>query len=265
MTEVLMCTPDYYTVSYKINPWMNPGRKPNEAAASAQWRRLYEKLQELGIKISLLNQVQGLPDMVFTANAGLVFKDDFILANFRYPQRRPESACFEAWAETAGMKVRYLPLDHYFEGEGDALFFRDMLIAGYRIRSDIQSHVHISSIIEREVLSVELVNPDFYHLDTCFSPLDDTTALFFPDAFDSYGKKVLERAVPDLIPVSEEDARKFCCNAVVEERNIIMNQCSRSLQKTLRDIGFELHLLHFDEFIKAGGSSKCMVLFISRS
>ena len=264
MTEVLMCAPDYYTVSYKINPWMNPRRKPDNIAAITQWRALYETLKEVGIKIRLVKPVPDLPDMVFTANAGLVFNNEFILSNFRYPQRRPESAYFETWAESIGMKVKYLPSDHYFEGEGDALFFKDTLIAGYRFRSDIRSHLHVSNIIEREVLSVELVNPDYYHLDTCFCPLDDTSALFYPDAFDGYGRKVLERIVPNLIPLSEKDARKFCCNAVVNGTNIIMNQCSSSLQETLRSLGFVLHLLEFDEFIKAGGSSKCLVLFLTR-
>ena len=263
MTEVLMCAPDYYTVSYKINPWMNPRRKPDTTSAIVQWRALYDKLQEVGVKISLVDPVKDLPDMVFTANAGLVFNNDFILSNFRYPQRRPESAYFEAWAESKGMKVRYLPPDHYFEGEGDALFFKDILIAGYRFRSDIQTHLHVSRIIEREVLSVELVNPEYYHLDTCFCPLDDKSALFYPDAFDSYGRKVLERIVPNLIPMLKQDARKFCCNAVVNGTDIIMNRCTSSLREALGSRGFVVHMLEFDEFIKAGGSSKCMVLFLS--
>lgn len=264
MTEVLMCAPDYYTVSYRINPWMDPGRKPVKNTAASQWHALHETLQKVGVKINLVPQAPDLPDMVFTANAGLVFNNDFILANFRYPQRRPESDYFKTWAESAGMKVIPLPPDYYFEGEGDALFFKDTLIAGYRIRSDIRSHLHVGSIIEREVLSVELVNPDYYHLDTCFCPLDDTSALYYPDAFDSYGRKVLERTIPNLVPLAKKDARKFCCNAVVIGTDIIMNRCSPSLQKTLEDLGFTLHLLEFDEFIKAGGSSKCMVLFISR-
>ena len=264
MTEVLMCAPDYYTVSYKINPWMNPRRKPDTTAAMAQWRALYKTMQGAGIKICLADPVPDLPDMVFTANAGLVFENDFILSNFRYSQRRPESAYFETWAESFGMKVRHLPQDYFFEGEGDALFFKDTLIAGYRLRSDINSHLHVSNIIEREVLSVELVNPEYYHLDTCFCPLDDTSALFYPDAFDGYGQKVLERIVPNLIPLSEKDARKFCCNAVVDGRNIVMNRCSPSLQEKLGSLGFTFHLLEFDQFIKAGGSSKCMVLFLRR-
>ena len=264
MTEVLMCPPDYYTVRYKINPWMNPRRRPDETTAILQWQALYETLQNIGLKISLVNPAPDLPDMVFTANAGLVFDNRFILSSFRYPQRQTESPYFETWAESAGMEVKHLPQDHYFEGEGDALFFKDTLIAGYRYRSDIRSHLHVSKIIEREVLSVELVNPDYYHLDTCFCPLNDTSALFYPGAFDVYGKKVLERIVPNLIPLSEKDARKFCCNAVVNGTNIIMNRCTPSLQETLGSLGFELHLLEFDEFIKAGGSSKCMVLFLNR-
>jgi N-dimethylarginine dimethylaminohydrolase len=147
-------------------------------------------------------------------------------------------------------------------GEGDALFFGETLIAGYRYRSDIKAHLDVGRIIDREVLSVELVNPDYYHLDTCFCPLDDTSALYFPKAFDDYGKKVLDRIVPNLVPVSGEDARRFCCNAVVRNRDMILNTCSKTLQKILENLGFTLCLSEFSEFIKAGGSSKCMVLML---
>jgi len=264
MAEVLMCRPEYYTVSYKINPWMSLRRKPDKSRAVQQWTALYRALQKTGITVHLIDPVPELPDMVFTANAGLVFDHLFIRSNFRYPQRQRESAYFSEWARFHGMELRQLPEGHYFEGEGDALFFGEVLIAGYRFRSDIKSHLYLGNIINRQVLSVELVNPDYYHLDTCFCPLDHTSALYYPGAFDLYGRRVLQRVVPHLIPVPEEDARKFCCNAVVHGKNIILNICSAWLEKMLLDLDFIPTILNFDEFIKAGGSSKCMVLFLKK-
>lgn len=264
MTEVLMCRPEYYTVSYKINPWMSPRRKPDKFLAERQWNDLYEVMLKNGINVNLVDPVPELPDMVFTANAGLAYNNTFIVSNFRYPQRQPESIYFKAWAKANGFVIKQLRSDYYFEGEGDALFFGDTLIAGYRFRSDIKSHLHVGTIISREVLSLELVNPDYYHLDTCFCPLDGATALYYPDAFDDYGKKVLKRIVPNLIAVPEEDARRFCCNAVVQGKKIILNKCSKKLGEALETLGFNLIVLEFDEFIKAGGSSKCMVLFLNK-
>ena len=264
MMEVLMCRPEYYTVSYKINPWMNPLRKPEKSMADHQWNALYQVLKKTGMKIRLIPPEPFLPDMVFTANGGLVFDNIFILSNFRHPERQPETARFQAWAQAKGFDVRCLPQGHYFEGEGDALVFGEILVAGFRFRSDIRSHLHVGMILQREVLSVELVDPDYYHLDTCFCPLDPASALYYPDAFDEYGKKVLERTVPNLIPVSTEDARRFCCNAIVSGKSVIMNHCSTALKEILENLGFTLYLLEFSEFMKSGGSSKCMVLLIRK-
>jgi N-dimethylarginine dimethylaminohydrolase len=198
--------------------------------------------------------------MVFTANAGLVWQGRFIVSNFRHEVRRPESPYHETWFSDQGYEIRHLPEGFYFEGEGDLLRCGNSWFAGYHIRSDIQSHQKMAEILEQEILSLELVSDWFYHLDTCFCPLGDGKALFCPKAFDAYARRVLEHHIADLIAVSPSDARRFACNAVVGDKKIVMNAGCRQTRQRLEQAGFEVLETPLDEFIKAGGSAKCLVL-----
>ncbi len=263
MNEILMCPPTYYTVNYEINPWMNVKVKPDKKKAPLQWENFYNLLVKLNINIHKIKPKPDLPDMVFTANAGLVFDNKFIVSNFRFPQRQKEAKFFSLWFKKKGFEIISFPKKYYFEGEGDALIFADTLIAGFRFRSDIYSHRFIGDIIEKEVISLELKNSNFYHLDTCFCPLGRETALYYPGAFDEYGKKALRRLIPNLIKVNKIDAMNFCCNAVVSGENIILNNCSNKLKNQLENLGLNVYCLDFEEFIKAGGSSKCLVLYLN--
>ncbi len=266
MKKLLLSRPAFYTVDYEINPWMHIREKPNSALASSEWIALYKTLLSIGIEVELIEPVKGLPDMVFTANGGLVVGDKFVLSNFRHKERAGEAKYFEAWAKGAGFEVIKLPKDCIFEGEGDALFVsggvedQDTLIAGFRFRSDICSHNHIAEMTQKKVISLELALPNFYHLDTCFCPLSKDSAIYYPEAFDSYGKKILKSLFSDLIELSVEDALNFCANAIVSGTDIVMNKCSGLLRTTLEDRGFVLHELDLSEFIKSGGSAKCLVL-----
>jgi len=255
-----MCPPKYYGVDYEINPWMHLESPPDFEKAQKQWNSLHDILLSWGLDIQLIEPQPKLPDMVFTANGGLIADGKAILTHFKHKQRQGEMTFFQEYFKQYGLETIALQGDYSFEGEGDALFFGDTLVAGYRTRSDIQVHQEISKIIDCSVISVELVSPDFYHLDTCFCPLDDQNAFYYPGAFDEYGQKALARLIPNLIEVSREDAIAFCCNAVVVEKNIVLNHCSLDLQLTLKNLGYFLHCMEFDQFIKAGGSSKCMVL-----
>jgi N-dimethylarginine dimethylaminohydrolase len=204
--------------------------------------------------------VQGLPDLVFTANAGLVFKDHFFSSRFRHEVRARESPHFDAWFTEHGFVVEHLPEGVYFEGAGDALFCGASLFAGYRIRSDARGHQHLALRLGVQVLPVELVNPRFYHLDTCFCPLAPGSALWFPDAFDAYGKKVIENHVDDLLSVAEDEAHRFGCNAVVVGKTVVHNSGCPRLAADLATRGFRSIPIELDEFLKAGGSAKCLTL-----
>jgi N-dimethylarginine dimethylaminohydrolase len=260
--EILMCPPDYFGIEYEINPWMNVKVGANPELARTQWQGLVSLLRDLSVTIDLMTPVPGLPDLVFTANAGLVFRDLFLPARFRFGVRQGESPHFERWARERGLTVVPLAESMMFEGAGDALFCGEALFAGYRFRSDVRSLQWVGERLGVEVLPMELVDPRFYHLDTCFCPLDHETAIYYPGAFDEYGRSVLRDRISRLIEVSAEEAASFSCNAVVVGRTVILNEGAPKLAAALKDEGFAVRPLQFTEFIKSGGSAKCLTLRI---
>src|SRR5437870_4262343 len=169
--RILMCPADYYGIEYEINPWMRRSRGSTPERARRQWNALYETLRGLGVTVELLAAQPGLPDLVFTANAGLVYGQRFFSSRFRHEVRARETPYFDAWFAAHGFTVEHLPGDTYFEGAGDALFCGRSLFAGYRIRSDVRGHQHLGGVLGVQVLPLELINSRFYHLDTCFCPL----------------------------------------------------------------------------------------------
>ncbi len=258
--RILMCPPDYYGIEYEINPWMSRSRNAERDRAQAQWNALYETLKRLGVAVELMTPQKGLPDLVFTANAGLIFKDRFINSRFRHEVRARETPYFDAWFAEHGFGTEHLPEGCYFEGAGDALFCGRSLVAGYRIRSDVRGHQHLGKLLGVQVLPVELVDPRFYHLDTCFCPLAPGEALWFPPAFDDYGRKVIEGHIPHLIPVNDVEAARFGCNAVVVGTTVITTTGCEQLAAALWERGYEPVAVELDEFLKAGGSAKCLTI-----
>ena len=258
----LMCRPTHYTIAYEINPWMSVKRQANPARAFAQWHRLYHLLtRELGVTVRLLPPRPGLPDLTFTANAGLVVDRTMIRSNFRYPERQGEEAVVEGYFRRAGFRIVRLPRQYHFEGEGDALWVGETLLFGFRFRSDAPAHERLARLLGVRVLPVELADRRFYHLDTCFCPLDARTALWFPKAFDRYGRKVIEGLIEDVISVSEADAARFACNAIPIGRTLIVQDgISSALKRALVRRGIRVVPVDLSEFLKAGGSAKCLVL-----
>ncbi len=258
--RILMCPPDFYDIEYEINPWMSRLRGAARDKARAQWQALYDALAGLGVAVERMLPQPGLPDLVFTANAGLVYGDRFFSSRFRHEVRAKETPHFDAWFAAHGFAVEHLPEGMYFEGAGDALFCGATLFAGYRIRSDVRGHHWLASKLNLHMLPLELVNPSYYHLDTCFCPLAPGEAIWFPDAFDAYGRKVLERHVPRLLAVNAEEAARFGCNAVVVGKTVVTNTGCPKLADDLRGRGYEPVAVELDEFLKAGGSAKCLTL-----
>lgn len=255
-----MCPPDHYGIEYEINPWMSRSKGSSPEKAHCQWRQLYDTLVGLGVRIDLLTPQPGLPDLVFTANAGLVFRDVFYSSRFRYEVRARETPVFEAWFTEHGWRVERLPEGMYFEGAGDALFCGATLVAGYRFRSDVHGHQWLGRALGKQVLPVELIDPRFYHLDTCFCPLAPGEAIYYPAAFDAYGQRVLQTRIPKLLPVQEAEALRFACNAVVVGKTVITNSGCEQLTAELRHWGYNCVAVELDEFLKAGGSAKCLTL-----
>lgn len=262
MRQLLLCAPDHYGIEYEINPWMSRARGADTPLVQAQWKGLFEKLSNLDCKIELVPPQPKLPDMVFTANAGLTVGRRFIPSNFRHEERAGEAPHFARWMEEHGYEVTWLAKDLYFEGEGDALFGGDVLFCGYKFRSDINSHRAVADLLGCLVISVELVDPRFYHIDTCFCPLPDGGAFWFPAAFDEYGQRAIRDHLQNLIDVPEEEAVHFSCNAVVLGREIVLPEGAPKLVSTLKDRGYTCHPLPMSEFLKAGGACKCLTMFM---
>jgi N-dimethylarginine dimethylaminohydrolase len=249
-TGFLMCPPDHYEIRYVINPWMKLSRQSDPEKTNVQWKRLFDILSSLNCRIDLVKPAPELPDMVFTANAGLPVGKKVFLSRFRHEEREPEATHFREWFERNDFEVIEFPPDVFFEGSGDAL------------RSDIRAHTFISETLGIQVLSLELVEKHFYHLDTCFAPLSTESVLYYPPAFDRYGQKVIEENIPDPVPVPEKEARRFVCNAVVTGKDVVIHEHCPETGLLLADRGFRVHEINLSEFIKAGGSAKCLTLEI---
>ncbi|MBD1880322.1 TIGR00300 family protein [Coleofasciculus sp. FACHB-T130] len=263
----LMCAPDHYDVDYVINPWMEGNiHKSSRDRAVEQWQKLHYVLKDHAI-VDLVAPQRGVPDMVFTANAGLVLGDTVVLSRFFHKERQGEEPYFKQWFEEKGYKVHELPKDLPFEGAGDALLDREgrWLWAGYGFRSELDSHPLLAKWLDIEVLSLRLMDERFYHLDTCFCPLSGGYLLYYPPAFDSYTNRLIEmRVAPEKrIAIEEADAVNFACNAVNIDHVVVMNKASEPLKKRLADVGFQVIETPLTEFLKAGGAAKCLTLRVT--
>ena len=258
--RILMCPPTHYGIHYEINPWMNTARQADHQLASEQWQALRDILVQAGATISEVAPVVDLPDLVFTANAALIYGQRAVISHFKHPQRQGEETYFRRWLADHGWETIDTPASFSFEGAGDALFCGDTLYAGYRQRSDARGHQQIGDLLDVRVLPLELVDPYYYHLDTCFCPLAAGAAIYFPAAFDDYGRQVLRENIPQLIEVEEAEARRFACNAVVIDRTVVTNEGCPRLHERLRAAGFIPAATPLGEFVKAGGSAKCLTL-----
>jgi N-dimethylarginine dimethylaminohydrolase len=260
----LMCPPEYFTVAYIINPWMHGNlRRIDNAVAKQQWRALYDTLTDHATVRLVLPQ-PGSPDMVFTANAGLVKGNRFIVSRFRYPERQYEEPYFADWFMDRGYDVSLMPRDVPFEGAGDALFDRGSKVLGiaHGHRSISAARDVLYERLEVDVVTLKLVDQRFYHLDTCFCPLEGGYTLYFPPAFDDESRAAIESRVPagKRIAIGEEDALNFACNAVNIDQTVVVNKATAAFVKNLAAKGFEVVQTPLSEFMKAGGSAKCLTL-----
>ncbi|HEY9613556.1 TIGR00300 family protein, partial [Allocoleopsis sp.] len=263
----LMCAPKHYDVDYVINPWMEGNiHKSSRDRAVEQWQKLHYVLKDRA-RVDLVEPQPGWPDMVFTANAGLVLGKTVVLSRFLHKERQGEEPYFKQWFESQGYTVHELPKDLPFEGAGDALLDREgrWLWAGYGFRSELDSHPYLAKWLDIEVVSLRLADERFYHLDTCFCPLTGGYLLYYPPAFDAYSNRLIEmRVAPEKrIALDEPDAVNFACNAVNIDQVVVMNKASDDLKKRLAAVGFEVVETPLTEFLKAGGAAKCLTLRVT--
>ena len=260
--EFAMVEPTYFDVSYAINPWMDPTRPIDPVTALNQWTNIRATYLDLGHQVHVVDPVPGLPDMVFAANGGLVVDGHAYCARFAFAQRAPEAPAFGAWFEAAGLAVHQL--QHVNEGEGDFRLVGSRILAGWPYRTTAGAHAERAGLTGRDVVSLELVDPRFFHLDTALAVLDDETVAYFPAAFSADSQAVLSALYPEAILAGDAEASVLGLNVASDGHHVVMTDAAPALAEAFRLAGFEPIELDVSEFLRAGGGVKCCTLEIRR-
>jgi len=256
-----MTRPEHFTVEYAINPWMDISVPVDTSRAVAQWERLCEVYRSLGHTVDVVPAVPGLPDMVYAANGATVVDGVAYAARFKYPQRAGEAAAYTAWLEAAGFgPVR--PATVTNEGEGDFLVCGERILAGTGFRTDLGAHAELAAVTGRPVVTLELVDPQYYHLDTALAVLDDDIVAYYPGAFSADSRRLLEELYPDAIIATDADAAVLGLNAVSDGFHVVLTAAATGLIEKLRERGFDPIGVDLSELLKGGGSVKCCTLEI---
>lgn len=264
--SVLMCRPDHFVVVYRINPWMDPALPTDTSLAVSQWEELYRVYLELGFDVQLIDPIEGLPDMVYAANGGFVIDNRAYGASFTYPERQPEGPAYLDWFRVNGFEIAAPRAIN--EGEGDFLLVGDTILAGTGFRSSDESHTELAGLYDREVVSLRLVNPSFYHLDTALAVLDSTPGqehiAYLPSAFDEHSRETLAARYPDAIIVTEEDAAVLGLNAFSDGYNVVIASRAADFERRLREHGYNPIGVDLSELLLGGGGVKCCTLELRR-
>jgi N-dimethylarginine dimethylaminohydrolase len=256
--DYLMCPPTYFTVGYSINPWMDPRVPVDTALALSQWEELRQTYVALGHTVQVIDPVPGLPDMVFAANGGTVIGGKALGARFRHPERAAEAGEYLAWFRDNRFLVREPLVTN--EGEGDLICAGDAVIAGHGFRSDPAARIELEELFGLPVVSVRLVDPRFYHLDTALCILGAGTAAYYPGAFDAAGRAALAAQFGHLIEATEREAALLALNAVSDGHHVVLPAGAPLLAAKFAARGFEPVPVDMSEFRKAGGGPKCCTL-----
>ncbi|WP_026119172.1 dimethylargininase [Nocardiopsis ganjiahuensis] len=255
----LMCRPTYFAVEYAINPWMDPVAGVDRARAIRQWEGLRDLYRSLGHRVSEIAPIEGLPDMVFAANGALVVDGRVYGARFASAERTPEGPAYLDWFRKAGY-TDILDPKHVNEGEGDFITLDDVVLAATGFRTEAAAHQEAERLLGRPVVTLQLVDPRFYHLDTALFALSGEQVAYYPGAFSQGSRRVLRSLFPDALLATEEDAAVLGLNAVCDGRNVVIAAEAAVLADRLRALGFEVHPVELDELRKAGGGAKCCTL-----
>jgi N-dimethylarginine dimethylaminohydrolase len=253
-----MCRPTYFTVDYAINPWMDPSAPVDTDLAVAQWTRLRDTYLELGHRVDLVDPLPGLPDMVFAANGATVIDGVVMGAQFRHPERAAEAPAYLEWFARNGFEVHEAKAVN--EGEGDLLLAGDFLLAGTGLRTELAAHTEAQEHFGRPVISLQLVDPRYYHLDTALTVLGPDNVAYYPDAFSPGSQAVLRQLYPDALIATAEDAALLGLNAVSDGERVVLPAAARRLAKALAARGYQPVPVDVSELHKAGGGPKCCTL-----
>jgi N-dimethylarginine dimethylaminohydrolase len=262
----LMCPPRYFTVNYVINPWMDPTQPVDTARAMAQWSELASTYRALGHTVEVIDPEPGLPDMVFAANAGTVIDGVVLGARFRHAQRAAEAAHYRRWFLTHGAPGMVMP-SAVNEGAGDFIWTGSLLLAGTGFRTEPAAHAEAQELFGVPVISLRLVDPYYYHLDTCLLVLDDSPPApriaYYPAAFSLGSRRVLARLFPDAVLASPADAQCLGLNGVSDGHSVVLPREAVGLGRELAVLGFEPVFVEVSELRRAGGGPRCCTLELS--
>lgn len=264
--RVLMCPPDRYDVVYEINAFMvgNCGLA-NLDLAKRQWERLHRAVLATGASVELLAPEPNVPDLVFTANGGLVWGDAVLLPRFAHPERQAEEPYFREWFSRHGFRISETPKGQYFEGEGDVVIRDGFAFMGTHARTSPGAAETLSRFTGLEVVTLQLNPKGFYHLDTCMFCDGPSGALFYcPEAFTAEDRLKIEARVdaPQRVVIGLDEARHFACNTVILGDTAISPCSPASFVEKLEAAGLKSVMVDLSEFLKAGGAAKCLVLHL---
>lgn len=255
--EILMCPPTYYAIEYKINPWMVTQVDIKKAAT--QWEKLKSTFVNLNMKVSLIEPIKHLPDMVFTADQGAVFDHIFIKSNFRYKERQRESIYTLSYFKKRNFTIVELPKGVYFEGQGDFIIYKDLILLGVGQRTSFRAAKLISTLLNKKVIALKLIDPYFFHLDTALCALPNGEIMYYKNAFSKSSISKIKSLSANLIPISKLDARRMACNSVSYKNNIVVNKgLSKEYLGALRTRGLNVFEVDLSEFLKGGGGAHCL-------
>lgn len=260
--EYLMCPPTYFDVVYSINEWMDPAVDVDHALAQRQWTTLVDTFRRLGHRVHLVDPVPGLPDMVFVTDSGLVVDGVALGARYRTAQRGPEAEHVLRWFRDNGFRRAERPR-YVNEGGGDLLVVGRTILAGTGFRTDERAHAEAGAHLGLRVLTLRLVNPRYYHLNTALGVLDGSTIAYLPEAFDPSSVALLRSVFPDAVVATEEDTRSLGLNLVSDGHNVVLSAQATSLAGRLRDRGYNPVPVDMSEFTKSGGGIRCCTMELS--
>lgn len=251
-----MSPPDHFSIDYSINPWMQIDNPVNKKTAQSQWLSLKRTYQDFGFTITEIPAAKDHPDLVFTTDHGVWINDTFYLSNFRYPERQVEQKLIYPWYKQQQIKTHSIPSIYFLEG-GDVLVHHGQIYLGYGFRTSQESAEYLHNTTHLPVISLDLIDEAFYHLDTCLLPLSKEIALYYPQAFSLSGIKKLKQSFDILIPLTAREAENFACNSVIIGSSVLC-QPNLDFEKRLFELGFTPVPLSMTEFNKSGGGIHCL-------
>jgi|LakMenE01Jun11ns_1017448.scaffolds.fasta_scaffold9861342_2 N-dimethylarginine dimethylaminohydrolase len=269
LRKVLTCKPNHFQVEYQINPWMKPGSVDQELAME-QWQNLIRVYSENGIEVEMLEQSENQPDMVFAADQGLIINKSgygeklVVMSNFKHTERRGETEKYTKWFNENGYKVEFLPQDMHFEGGGELIPWNGKYFIGSGLRNSHKTHIYLEQKYNLEFISLKLIDPKFYHLDTCFFVLNTDTAFYYPKAFDEDSKKILQNSFKNLIEFTDSEIEGFAANSVVSGDLVFMQKNNTTFKQKIESFSYQTIEVDISEFIKSGGGIHCLTFELER-